>query len=91
MKVMTLLVVCLCLPLLSDHFLINIKASLERPFSPATSVSYRSYRLIDINAFLLDLKDIQLLLDPPKGLDELVDLYNSTLRVLIHKHAPPPP
>ena len=58
--------------MLSDHFVINTKVSLEWPFSPATSVSFRSYRLIDINAFLLDLKDTQLLLDPPKGLDCIV-------------------
>ena len=58
--------------MLSDHFLINTDVSLERQFSPATSVSYRSYRLIDINAFLLDL---------PKSLDQLVDLYDCTLRV----------
>ena len=60
--------------MLSDQFFINSDVSLERPFSPATSVSYRSYRLIEINAFLIDLKDTQLLLDPPKGFDRLVDL-----------------
>ena len=41
--------------MLSHHFLVNIEISLERPFFPATSVSYRKYRLIDINTVLLDI------------------------------------
>ena len=65
--------------MLSDHFLIDSEFSLERPFSLSTSVSHRSYRLININAFPLDLEDIQLLLDLPKGLDQLVDMHDSTL------------
>ena len=73
---------------LSDHFPINTEMSLQWPFSPATSVSYRSFTLIDINAFLLDLKETQLLLDPPNDLDQLVDLHNNTLRGLKNKHVP---
>ena len=46
--------------MLSDHFVINNEVSLERPFSPATSVSYRSFRPTDKNVFLFDLKDTQL-------------------------------
>ena len=67
----------------SHHFLGDTEVSLEWPFSPATSVSYRSYRPIDTDAFLFDLKDTQLLLDHPKGLDQLVDLNDSPL---INKH-----
>ena len=50
---------------MSDHFLVNTEVSLEWTFFSATSVSYRNYRLVDINVFLLDLKNTQLLLDPP--------------------------
>ena len=35
-----------------------------------------------------DLKESRLIVDPPNDLEQLVDLYNNTLRDLIDKHAP---
>ena len=42
---------------------------------------------ICLNDLLLDIKVSQLELDPPKDLDQFTDLYDSTLRVLVNKHA----
>ena len=69
--------------MLSDHFLVNNEVSLGRPFFTARFVSYRNYWLIDINTFLLDLKDSQLVKDSLKNLNQLVDMYNCTLKGLI--------
>ena len=62
--------------LLSDYFFINIKVFLRAPIL----ADYRSYMPIVINGFLLDLKETQLLLNPTKGLDQLVELYDSRQR-----------
>jgi len=42
----------------------------------------------DKEAFLADLRVSSLVLDPPDDVDHLVDLYDSTLRVIVDEHAP---
>ena len=62
---------------LSDHFLININASLQKQ-----SVSYIKYKSIDMEAFLTDLWVSSLVLDDVDHLDvdhPDVDLYDSTV------------
>ena len=54
--------------MLSGQFLVNDEVSLEWTFFPAASVSHRSYRLIGIHAFLLEIKDTQLLSGPLRDL-----------------------
>jgi hypothetical protein len=74
--------------MLSDHFLIDIVVSLEKPSLSAKAVSYRKFRQMDKGAFKADLRDSSLMLDPPADLDQLVNLYDYTLRALVEKHAP---
>jgi len=74
--------------MLSDHFLVNIDVSLQKPSVPTKTMSYRKYRSIDKDAFANDLRASHLIIDPPNDLDQLVDLYNNTLIDLIDKHAP---
>jgi len=44
--------------------------------------------LIDKDTFLADLRVSSLVLDPPKDVDQLVDLYDRTLRYILDVHAP---
>ena len=62
--------------MLSDHFLVHADVSLEWTF---LWPHLFHTEMININVFLLELKDTQLLLDPPKDLNQLVDLHGSTL------------
>ena len=57
--------------MLSDHFLIDIVVSLEKPSLSAKAVSYRKFRQMDKGAFKADLRDSSLMLDPPADLDQL--------------------
>ena len=68
--------------MLCDQFLIDILVSLEKPSLSAKAVSYRQ---MDKSAFKADLRDSSLVLDPPADLDQLVNLYDYTLRALVEK------
>jgi hypothetical protein len=74
--------------MLSDHFLIDILVSLEKPSLSAKAFSYRKFRQMDKSAFKADLRDSSLVLDPPADLDQLVNLYDYTLRAFVEKPAP---
>ena len=60
---------------LSDNSLVNLEVSLKK--LPVKS----TYK----DVFLAELKTTCLVLDPPEELDQIVDLYNSTLMDLIEK------
>ena len=66
-----------------DHFLVNIKVSLKKPCISTKPISHYKYKSIDKDVFLADLKTTCLELDPPEDLDQIVDLYNSTLIDLV--------
>ena len=74
--------------MLSDHFLVNIEVSVNKSPVSTKTVSYCKYQSIDKDIFLADLKATRLILDLPEDLDQMVDLYNSTLLDLVEKHAP---
>jgi hypothetical protein len=57
----------------------------HRPFK---TVTFRSIKTIDIDAFNADLLDLPLLRHPASTLDELVDQYDSGIRSVIDMHAP---
>jgi len=60
--------------MLSDNFLINIDVYLQKQSVLAKVISYIIYKSIDKKAFLADLRVSFLVLDPPDGVDHLVDL-----------------
>jgi hypothetical protein len=66
-------------------------ADLEiKPFSrpPPSIHSFRLTGSIDRQAFIQDILDSQLILNPPSSLDDLLSCYNSTLSDLLDIHAP---
>ena len=66
--------------MLSDHFLISINISLQKQYFSANSISYKE-------VFLADLQVSSLILDSLDNVDHLVDLYDSTLRDIVHENA----
>lgn len=65
--------------ILSDHLFISIDVSFKKQ---SVSGKFISYKLIDEDAFLADLR-LSLMLDNVDGIHQLVNLYNSRL---IHVH-----
>ena len=72
----------------SDHFIINVSVCLEKTPVTTKTITYRKVRSIDMSGFAADIQTSALILDPPSGLDELVDTYNEILTDLLDKHAP---
>ena len=73
----------------SDHFPIFTKLSVDRtPLPPPTFHSFRRLHSIDINSFLSDLQCSRLITNPPNSLGSLLIAYNTTLSILLDKHAP---
>ena len=73
----------------SDHFPIFTKLSVDRtPLPPPTFHSFRRLHSIDINFFLSDLQCSRLITNPPNSLGSLLIAYNTTLSILLDKHAP---
>jgi len=73
---------------ISDHFVQTIITDLSRPKRPLKYVTCRNIKGIDPEKFRDDLLSSTLITDPPKNVDNLVNLYNKTLSNLIDKHAP---
>jgi len=73
---------------LSDHDAVQCNLSVPNPHRPFKTVTFRSIKTIDIDAFSADLLDLPLLRHPASTLDELVDQYDSGIRSVIDKHAP---
>src|SRR6218665_406512 len=74
---------------ITDHFL--IMADLEiKPFvqPPPPTHSFRLTGSIDRPAFIKNILDSQLILNPPSSLEDLLSCYNSTLSNLLNIHAP---
>jgi hypothetical protein len=74
--------------LFSDHFAISCSLNLQRPLHPTKTVSYRSFKSINIEDFVNDLKCLPLLCDPALSLESLVDQYDMGIGELLLKHAP---
>ena len=71
--------------LLSDHFLANIEVSLKKLHVSTKIVPYHKFKSIDKDVLLI-LRP--LVLDPPEDLDQVVNLYSSTLMDLVEKYTP---
>ena len=79
-----------CLPSTpSDHFallsILDIPIPLPRP---QVSHSFRRIKSINIPDFISDLSSSDLILSPPPSLEDLVNLYNTTITHILDKHAP---
>ena len=73
----------------SDHYPVISTLSLSRPRPPVlTTRYYRCLKSINMLKFQLDIRSSKLLTKPPTGLSELVSCYNTTLSLLLDKHAP---
>src|SRR6218665_3816729 len=74
---------------ITDHYLIMADLEIE-PFLRQNSPSH-SFRLagsIERPAFIKNILDFQLILNPPSSLEDLLSCYNSTLSNLLNIHAP---
>ena len=73
----------------SDHFLLlaTLATSPIVP-KPATLHYFRRIDSIDVDSFISDILNSNLITSPPDSLDKLVECYNSTLLSLLNKHAP---
>ncbi len=81
--------VCVQPPSLSDHSVITASVELHLGRGQlAGSVHRRQWRQFDCDAFCDDLRQSDLLLEPPADVVNLVACYNDTLRALLDKHAP---
>ena len=68
-----------------------IMAELEiKPFvrPPPAPHSFHLTGSIDLPAFIKNILDSQLILNPPSSLEDLLSCYNSTLSNLLNTHAP---
>ena len=84
-------VVTVDLPRISDHSLIRIELSIPRPPLQFIDVSSRAWKSFDSDRFRSDLLSGPLC--PPDvyngmSIDQLQDLYDTTLSTLLEKHAP---
>ena len=52
------------------------------------TISYRKLKSIDLNSLQSDLTATDLCRNPPEVLEDLAKCYNSTLKVVLDKHAP---
>ena len=75
---------------LSDHCIIRFNIEFPRPVCPLKYLKYRKIGDIDITKFSQDISQsrIALLNNDDLSLDEMVDVYDSTLRLLLDRHAP---
>lgn len=74
--------------LLSDHFVISIDTDFSKPKCVPKKIVCRNLKGVSVQNFSTDLSNSELIVDPPNDLNELTELYNSTLSTLLDKHAP---
>ncbi len=72
----------------SDHRPVLVTLSCRSSRFPSIPISFRRLRDIDPEAFVHDIKRLNLITDPSDALDCLLAQYNDGLRSLIDKHVP---
>jgi len=73
----------------SDHYPIFTRLNiLPIPHPEPTPRSFRRINSINIETFMQDLYSSDLVLNPPSSPDDLLSSYNTTLSMLLDKHAP---
>ena len=73
--------------MLSGHFFVNIIVTSLKQSVSAKVILYRRYKSIDKEAVLADRQVSSLVLDPSDDVDDLMDLYDITLRDIVDEHA----
>ncbi|XP_046581851.1 uncharacterized protein LOC124289284 [Haliotis rubra] len=72
----------------SDHFWITVELSFLKPTEGPVEVQCRNLKLVSREDFARDLQSSKLLTEPSEDVNELADLYNTTLIQLMDSHAP---
>ena len=73
---------------LSDHGKVLFSLMSIKPSLLEKTISYRKLKSIDLNSLQSDLAATDLCRNPPEVLEDLARSYNSTLKVVLDKHAP---
>ena len=73
---------------LSDHSVITFKLDMGKPLPIKKKIRIRKVKDIDVEEFIKDLEHSILIQNPPSALDDLVECYNSSLTLVLDKHAP---
>ena len=74
--------------LFSDHITVICDLIIKKPSFTVKEISYRKIKGIDIELFSHDVRSSALIQDSPDNLDDLVNLYNTTLSEILDCHAP---
>ena len=73
---------------LSDHGTVLFSLKSIKPSLLEKTISYRKLKSIDLISLQSDLAATDLCRNPPEVLEDLARSYNSTLKVVLDKHAP---
>ena len=73
---------------ISDHSAIKCMLNIRPPRWPTKTITFRSFKSIDLDAFLMDIDSLPLVQSPADSLDDRVTQYNEGIRSIIDKHAP---
>ena len=74
--------------MISDHYVISLLTSFSKPQKAKKSILCRNLKGVNFDDFCEDLKNSNLLKNPPRDLNDLTKLYDETLTELIDTHAP---
>ena len=74
--------------LISDHFVISITTNLSKPKCETKIKQCRNLKGVNLDDFRNDLIDSELVNSPPDDVNQLANVYNSTISNLLDKHAP---
>ena len=74
--------------IVSDHFAISCHFCIEKPKYKTREITSRKLDKIDIKLFREELRQIPCLSNPPEDIDTLVNDFNTSLSVLLERHAP---
>ena len=74
--------------LISDHFVISLLTDFTKPRNEKKTILCRNLKGINKEKFCEDLKNSNLVKNPPSDLEDLTRLYDETLSGLLDCHAP---
>ena len=75
-------------PWVSDHSIVHIKLSIDKPVLVTKTITCRKWKDIDINSFRHDISCSKMLAYKGDSVSDLVSCYNKTMSHLLDKHAP---
>ncbi len=75
-------------PWVSDHSIVHIKLSIDKPVLVTKTITCRKWNDIDINSFRHEISCSKMLAYKADSVSDLVSFYNKTRSHLLDKHAP---